>query len=81
MEPNLVTELPHRSKERAPKWERRGKKQTENEIIRPEELSEWSSTNRIHGTWFQIDQTSARYKISTSIEGLFIRGSKHIHRS
>lgn len=38
-----------------------GARLTEYEIVRTEDLSEWSGTNRIHGAWFQIDQNGTWY--------------------
>eukprot|EP00930_Biecheleria_cincta_P052326 TRINITY_DN3758_c0_g2_i3.p2 TRINITY_DN3758_c0_g2~~TRINITY_DN3758_c0_g2_i3.p2 ORF type:complete len:114 (-),score=11.81 TRINITY_DN3758_c0_g2_i3:17-358(-) len=37
----------------------------EHKVVRPEELSERTSTNTVHGTWFQIHENCTRH-ISTA---------------
>jgi proteasome assembly chaperone (PAC2) family protein len=34
---------------------------TEDEVVGAEELTEWASTDGIHGTWLQIDENGTRH--------------------
>jgi hypothetical protein len=45
---------------------------TEDKVIGTEELTEWTSTDSIHGTWLQIDEDGAR---NILIAGSLIRVS------
>ena len=42
-----------------------GSRLSENEVIRSEKLSEWSSSDGVHGSWFQVHEDGSRYVSSS----------------
>ena len=41
-------------------------KLTEYEVVRSEDLSEWSRAHRVHGSWLQVDKNGSRHVLPAS---------------
>lgn len=54
---------------------------TKDKVVRPEQLSKWARTNRIHGSWFQVHQDGAGDKLVTFQGGGKQRGNSGLFGS